>query len=71
MKIHYEWRPIAKHMKEAKTGEVLLVANERENGIPYVSDVYHGWWQNTKWTRWPHSFPPTHFMLAPKAKDFE
>lgn len=31
----------------------------------YTSDPYCGWIQNNEYVRWPHPFPPTHYMKLP------
>lgn len=37
------------------------------NGAPYTTDPYCVWWEgNDQYARWPHQFPPTHFMLIPE-----
>lgn len=31
----------------------------------YTTDPYCGWIQNGEFVRWPHPFPPTHYMKLP------
>lgn len=57
------WQPIKDAPKDSKR-PILLISNAGPNG--YITDPYAGW-QNADgtWERWPHPFPPTHFMIIP------
>jgi hypothetical protein len=54
------WQDIASAPKDGT--EVLLRAHYPD--MRGVSDVYLGWWARNHWTRWPHQFRPTHFMVV-------
>jgi hypothetical protein len=32
---------------------------------PFTTDAYAVWLEGDKFVRWPHNFPPTHWMLLP------
>jgi len=51
--------------------EVLLRANKLGTGKRYISDVYHGWWdeRDKVWVRWPHQFPPRHYAPIPDIEE--
>lgn len=60
------WTPIEEH-DGSRRPEVLLIGRYPD-GVTW-SDVYHDWWVPRvsyrtpgHWKRWPHPFPPTHFM---------
>lgn len=48
---------------------VLLIGQYPLQSVtPVWSDIYHGWKdRNGDWSRWPHSFEPTHWMPLPAA----
>lgn len=64
------WQPIDTAPKgrdaEGRMQYVLLVGQYPMT--PGFSDVYQCWWNEThqEWERWPHDFPPTHWMPGPK-----
>jgi hypothetical protein len=65
-----DWQPISTAPKTSRNeqGElqyVLLIA--RYPGASGWSDIYQAWWGEgaRDWIRWPHHFPPTHWMPAP------
>lgn len=35
---------------------------------PYTTDPYCVWKEGDKFVRWPHKFPPTHWLPLPKFK---
>jgi len=46
---------------------VLVVAIGVGPRSDYTTDMYCGWYCNEVWSRWPHPFPPTHWMTLPEA----
>lgn len=70
-----EWRPIETAPSKERVS-VLLIG--RYPGGAGWSDVYHCWSQPpfrddwaTHWARWPHAFPPTHWLPLPPAPGAE
>lgn len=67
------WRPIAEAPKgrdaNGKMHKALLIARypAEFTTMPTWSDIRECWWDDSTgaWGRWPHSFPPTHFMPSP------
>ena len=57
------WQPIATVSHE-NDGYLLRA---RYPGMTNMTDPYFGWWMENekRWARWPHRFPPTHFMVVP------
>lgn len=48
---------------------VVLIAKDVDIGTPrtYTSDPYCGWLnRDGTFSRWPHSFQPTHYMEIPE-----
>lgn len=41
--------------------DVLTIAT----GIKYTTDPYCVWYEEGEFVRWPHRFPPTHWMPLP------
>ena len=58
-----EWQPIETAPKDASPKGIMLIART-PNG--YLSDPYFSWWDKDKWARWPHPFPPTHWLYLPE-----
>jgi hypothetical protein len=68
-----QWRPIETAPHDARVTVLLIGRYPNGNGW---SDIYQGWSQPpygkgwaTHWARWPHSFPPTHWMPSPANPD--
>lgn len=40
----------------------------RDGSFPYTTDPYCVWKEGDKYVRWPHSFPPTHWLPLPEIK---
>lgn len=66
------WQPIDTAPKErderGHRPQVLLIgAYPAGLGSTVWSDIRHGWWDEPceKWERWPHWFPPSHWMPLP------
>lgn len=71
------WRTIDSAPKDRHEPVLLIAKYPHGEGW---SDVYHSWSQApygegwaVHWARWPHSFPPTHWMPlpAPPSEDAE
>lgn len=61
----FQWMPI--DTLPAGSFFVLLRANKRGDGISYITDPYCGWKnKDGRYVRWPHDFPPTHWMPIPE-----
>ena len=62
-----EWQPIETAPKAKKP--MIVVIARLPSG--YLSDPYCVWYDEYRvgalsdWVRWPHSFPPTHWMPLP------
>ena len=62
-----EWQPIETAPKD-RTMVVLIGVTEGNGftgGRPYRSDPWCGWFSDGEWQRWPHPWPPTHWMPLP------
>jgi hypothetical protein len=57
-----EWRRIDQNTPTGRKG--CFVIAQYPNG-PTWSDPYFAWQESGKWQRWPHAFPPTHWMPLP------
>ena len=57
------WQPI-ETVSHENDGYLLRA---RYPGMTNMTDPYFGWWMENekRWARWPHKFPPTHFMVVP------
>jgi hypothetical protein len=60
------WQPMETAPKRRGEMRTFLLIG-RYPGDRGWSDIYAGWWDDheRKWMRWPHAFPPTHWMPAP------
>ena len=61
------WRTIETAPKD-RTVVVLIGVTEGNGftgGRPYRSDPWCGWFSDGEWQRWPHPWPPTHWMPLP------
>lgn len=62
-----EWVSLSKDKLEDK--EIVVF---KAVGVPvgsarnYTTDPWCGWMMNGEFVRWPHDFPPTHFLRLPK-----
>jgi hypothetical protein len=63
------WRDIADAPKDGTTMFVVRgfnITNENGHARNYTTDPYCVWpGSDGGWMRWPHSFPPTHYMPLP------
>jgi len=63
-----EWLPIstAPKVREPYRMFVVIAVDVRVgNGTRYTTDPYCVWPEDGKFVRWPHPFPPTHWMPLP------
>ena len=60
--VREEWRPIESAPLER---EPMIVVRGYFADTNYWTDPWCVWWQEGAWQRWPHSKPPTHWMLLP------
>jgi len=64
-----DWQPIKTAPKEGKTMFVVRgfnVTNINSHVRNYTTDPYCVWPEKDGgWARWPHNFPPTHWMPLP------
>lgn len=63
-----EWLPIstAPKVREPHQMFVVIAVDVRAgNGTRYTTDPYCVWPEGSKFVRWPHPFPPTHWMPLP------
>jgi hypothetical protein len=63
-----QWLPISTAPKEHKPYSMFVVIAMDVivgNGIRYTTDPYCVWPMGETYVRWPHSFPPTHWMPLP------
>lgn len=59
-----EWQPIESAPK-GRRKVIALVSNAGPNG--YVTDPWTGWVEEDgSFARWPHQFPPTHWLELPE-----
>lgn len=59
------WRPVEELDPEERWGTVHVLIAARPDG--YITDPWTGWPnRNGTYARWPHPFPPTHFLTLPK-----
>jgi len=64
------WRPIETAPTDTKTMFVVIALGVKPVGtFPYDSDPYCVWHHDGVFVRWPHDFPPTHWLpLPPKTR---
>lgn len=66
------WKPISELPddigKEMFVVRAFNVVNTLD-GPKYTSDPYCVFKRSDVFVRWPHSFPPTHFLRLPKLND--
>jgi hypothetical protein len=60
------WVPVSERLPDSKA-PVLMVAIQAGPRGNYTTDRYAGWRDEKGWSRWPHSFHPTHWMPLPPA----
>ncbi len=63
-----KWLPIEElDMEDNLKVEVVVKAfNVKVYNTNYTSDPYCVFIRDRKFVRWPHHFPPTHFLVLPK-----
>lgn len=62
------WRPISELSPKQSRAMFVVKAFDADIGKgvrPYTSDAYCVWREGETFVRWPHPFPPTHFMELP------
>lgn len=60
---YYKTKPT---MFVVKAFDVLPMQNSI---YKYTSDPYCVWLENGEYVRWPHPFPPTHYLELPVEKE--
>jgi hypothetical protein len=62
-----QWQPIKTMLLDSRKTFLVQAFNvlPAKCKIPYTSDPYVVFWLNNKFQRWPHDFPPTHWMAIP------
>ena len=60
------WKPIESCPINSRTMFVAIAFGAEIGTTPYNSDPYCVWRDDGKFVRWPHKFPPTHWMELPK-----
>jgi hypothetical protein len=65
-----DWQPIETAPRDGRNGMFVVVGVTSGNGFTggksYVSDPYCVWRdQGEVFARWPHNWPPTHWMPLP------
>lgn len=64
-----EWQPIETAPKDGREMFVVRAFDVDPNGRgiqKYTTDAYCVWREGDKFARWPHNFPPTHWVALPK-----
>lgn len=71
-----EWQPIETAPKDRKM--FVVQAFDVETGLStpsggrrYTTDPWCVWYSNGEFVRWPHPFPPTHWVPLPEAPNVE
>lgn len=65
---HNNWKPISELPIRNKC-VVLIAETTMGSGMNYITDPWVGWRESEdSFARWPHPFPPTHFMELPDLK---
>lgn len=63
-----KWQPISELNITDRTMFVVKAFNTPAmNG--YTSDPWCVWKEGDCFARWPHQFPPTHFLMLPKLEE--
>ena len=63
------WQPIATAPYDQK--EMFIVKafdSVIHTGTTYTSDPWAVWSENGRFIRWPHKFPPTHWLVLPEVR---
>ena len=71
-----EWQPSETAPKDRKMFVVQAFDVETglstpSGGCRYTTDPWCVWYSNGEFVRWPHPFPPTHWLPLPKAPNVE
>jgi hypothetical protein len=64
-----EWQPIETAPTDRRTMFVARAFGVKVSSVsmyPYTTDPYCVWRDGDGFARWPHPFPPTHWMPLPE-----
>ncbi len=64
-----DWRSIDTAPKNS--GRQFLVIGVNVMGGTYTTDLHCVWTRNGEFVRWPHKFPPTHWMPIPLPSEID